>query len=246
MQTETIWNDIYAKGPQTSSGQPGLALSQFVTPLRPGRALELGCARGDDAVWLARQGWHMTAVDVSSVALGIAARNAEAAGVADRIRFEAHDLALSFPEGSFDLVTASFLHSPQDWPRGAVLARAAQAVAPGGHILIVEHAARASWSWSPENTRFPKHEPPDQGGLLQCPIGACKESNRISGRTWGPAKLGNIPANFADDRYPRAAPRPLAAYANSSIGSQSPKFSISRTRKWRSLSLATCRRGRMG
>ncbi len=159
MQTETIWNDIYAKGPRTSSGQPGLALSQFAATLHPGRALELGCARGDDAVWLARQGWHVTAVDVSSVALGIAARNAEAAGFADRIRFETHDLALSFPEGSFDLVTASFLHSPQDWPRGAVLARAAKAVAPGGHILIVEHASRAPWSWSPENTRFPSaHE----------------------------------------------------------------------------------------
>ncbi len=158
MQTETIWNDIYAKGPQTSSGKPGLALSQFAGPLRPGTALELGCARGDDAVWLARQGWDVTAIDVSSVALDIAARNAEAAGVVDRIRFEARDLALSFPEGRFDLVTASFLHSPQDWPRGEVLARAAAAVAPGGHLLIVEHASRAPWSWSPENTRFPTAE----------------------------------------------------------------------------------------
>lgn len=158
MQTETIWNDIYAKGPRISSGKPGLALSQFAGPLRAGTALELGCARGDDAVWLSRQGWHVTAVDVSTVALEIAARNAAAAEVTDRIRFEAHDLALSFPEGSFDLVTASFLHSPQEWPRRQVLARAAMAVAPGGHILIVEHASRAPWSWSPENTRFPAVE----------------------------------------------------------------------------------------
>lgn len=158
MQTETIWNDIYAKGPQTSSGKPGLAISQFAGPLDPGTALELGCARGDDAVWLARQGWHVTAVDVSTVALGIAARNAEAAGLADRITFKAHDLARSFPEGQFDLVTASFLHSPQEWPRGAVLARGADAVAPGGHLLIVEHASRAPWSWSSEDTRFPTAE----------------------------------------------------------------------------------------
>lgn len=159
MQAESIWNDLYAKGSQTSSGMPGLALSQFAGPLRPGRALELGCARGDDAIWLARKGWHVTAVDVSSVALGIASRNAEAAGLMEHIRFEEHNLALSFPEGSFDLVTASFLHSPQEWPRGDVLGRAARAVAPGGHILIVEHASRAPWSWSPENTRFPSaHE----------------------------------------------------------------------------------------
>ena len=158
MQAETIWNDIYAKGPQTSSGKPGLALTQFAGPLRAGTVLELGCARGDDAVWLARQGWQVTAVDVSSVALDIAARNAEAAGVADLIRFARHDLALSFPDGRFDLVTASFLHSPQDWPRGEVLAKGAAAVAPGGHLLIIEHASRAPWSWSPENTRFPTAE----------------------------------------------------------------------------------------
>lgn len=155
MQAESIWNEIYAKGPQSSSGKPGMALSQFAGPLRPGSALELGCARGDDALWLTRQGWQVTAVDVSSVALEIAARNARTAGVADRIRFERHDLSRTFPEGHFDLVTASFLHSPQDWPRSEVLARAAAAVSPGGHLLIVEHASRAPWSWSPENTRFP-------------------------------------------------------------------------------------------
>ncbi len=173
MRPETFWNDIYAKGPQTSSGKAGLALSQFAGPLRPGTALELGCARGDDAVWLARQGWQVTAVDVSSVALDIAARNAEAAGVSGRIRFEAHDLARTFPEGRFDLVAASFLHSPQDWPRAAVLARAAAAVAPGGHLLIVEHASRAPWSWSPENTRFPTAE--DTLAALHLGVGAWRD-----------------------------------------------------------------------
>lgn len=56
----------------------------------------------------------MTAVDVSTAALSLAAGNAKAAGVAESVRFEAHDLATSFPGGTFDLVAASFLHSPQD------------------------------------------------------------------------------------------------------------------------------------
>ncbi|WP_428929577.1 class I SAM-dependent methyltransferase [Marinibacterium sp. SX1] len=155
---DAFWNDIYSNGSQTSSGNPGLALAQFAGTLTPGTALELGCAKGDDAVWLARQGWQVTAADISSVALGIAAKNAETAGMSERLRFEEHDLARSFPDGSFDLVTASFLHSPQDWPRADVLARAAAAVDPGGHLLIVEHASRAPWSWSPENTRFPTAE----------------------------------------------------------------------------------------
>ncbi|MBN8291817.1 class I SAM-dependent methyltransferase [Rhodobacter sp. NTK016B] len=155
---DQFWNDIYQNGARGSSGKPGLLLAQFAAPLRPGRALELGCAKGDDAVWLASEGWQVTAVDISSVALELAAGNAARKRVADRIVFERHDLSLSFPEGRFDLVTASFLHSPHDWPRSDVLARAAAAVAPMGHLLIVEHGTRAPWSWSPEGTRFPTAE----------------------------------------------------------------------------------------
>ena len=135
-----------------------MALAQFAAPLVPGRALDLGCARGDDAVWLALQGWEVTAVDISSVALGYAAENARSAGLADRIRFHEHDLAETFPDGHFDLVTASFLHSPLDWPRAKVLSRAAGAVQSSGHLLIIEHASRAPWSWSPEDTRYPTAE----------------------------------------------------------------------------------------
>lgn len=109
-------------------------------------------------MWLARKGWEVTAVDVSTVALSLAARNAEASGVAQRVRFEAHDLAVSFPAGTFDLVAASFLHSPQDWPRAAALSRAAKAVASGGHLLVIEHGSRAPWSRSPEDARFPTAE----------------------------------------------------------------------------------------
>lgn len=146
MNTETFWNDTYRRGSTTTSGRPGLILAQFAGPLAPGTALELGCGKGDDAVWLARHGWAVMAVDVSTVALSLAAGNAKAAGVAERIRFDAHDLATSFPAGTFDLVVASFHHSPQEWPRNEALIRAAGAVAPGGHLLVVEHGSPAPWS----------------------------------------------------------------------------------------------------
>lgn len=153
-----FWNDRYQDSSPKTSGRPGMALAQFAAPLPAGRALELGCAKGDDAVWLARQGWHVTAVDISSVALGYAEDNARRNGVGERIHFKEHDLTVSFPEGTFDLVTAGFLHSPYDWPRAEVLARAAGAVAPDGHLLIIEHGSRAPWSWSPEDTLFPTAE----------------------------------------------------------------------------------------
>jgi hypothetical protein len=75
-----------------------------------------------------------------------------------RITFERHDLAVTFPEGRFDLVAASFFQSPVDFPRAAVLARAARAVASGGHLFIIEHGSRAPWSWASADTYFPTVE----------------------------------------------------------------------------------------
>ena len=106
--------------------------------LAPGTALDLGCGQGGDAIWLAAQGWTVTATDISQTALDVAARHAAEAGVT--VAWERHDLAVSQPKGSFDLVTASFLHSDVELPRARILRAAAAAIAPGGTLLVVGHA----------------------------------------------------------------------------------------------------------
>jgi SAM-dependent methyltransferase len=100
----------------------------------------------------------VVAVDVSGTVLARAAKNAETAGVSDLIAFERHDLASTFPKGRFDLVSALFMHSPVEFPRTRVLRAAARAVAPGGLLLIVEHASVAPWSWADPDTAFPTPE----------------------------------------------------------------------------------------
>lgn len=151
-----FWEKIYREKSSYSNGEPGQILREIVDRLAPGHALELGCAKGDDAVWLAQQGWGVLAVDISSVVLGYAAANAQKDGVADRISFAQYDLASSFPDGEFDLVTASFLYSPTgDFTRTAVLRRAAEAVSPDGHLLIIDHGSRAPWSWAATDTVYP-------------------------------------------------------------------------------------------
>ena len=109
--------------------------------LEPGTALDLGCGEGGDAIWLAAQGWTVTATDISQTALDIATRHAAEAGVS--VTWERHDLAESQPAGPFDLVTTSFLHSKVELPRAQILRAAAGAVAPGGTLLIVGHAPSA-------------------------------------------------------------------------------------------------------
>jgi long-chain acyl-CoA synthetase len=141
-----FWEDRYQADDQVWSGRVNGVLADEVAGSTPGTALDLGCGEGGDALWLAGQGWQVTAVDISSTALARGAAQAEAQGLADRITWEQHDLGQSFPEGEFDLVSAQYFHSPVDLPRDEVLRRAAQAVSPGGTIIVVGHAAPPPWA----------------------------------------------------------------------------------------------------
>src|SRR5918999_196335 len=62
------------------SGRPNGRLVAEVADLTPGRALDVGCGEGADAIWLARCGWTVTAIDVSDVAVCRAREAAERAG----------------------------------------------------------------------------------------------------------------------------------------------------------------------
>ena len=137
MSDEQAWNERYAESDRIWSGNPNVALVAEVSDLPPGRALDLGCGEGADAVWLARRGWQVTGVDLSRVALQRAAEHAAAAGVT--VDWRHLDLSRDFPEGEFDLVSAQFLHSWGQFDREKILRRAAASVAPGGILLIEGH-----------------------------------------------------------------------------------------------------------
>lgn len=140
------WEFRYAQAPKRWSGNPNATLVDVVGDLTPGRAVDLGCGEGADAIWLARQGWHVLGVDISPTAVARAHAAAVEAGVDGRVTFEAHDLSEWEPEGEIDLVTASFFHSREELPRTEILRRTIAHVAPGGHVAIVSHLAPPPWS----------------------------------------------------------------------------------------------------
>ncbi|RSS79329.1 bifunctional 2-polyprenyl-6-hydroxyphenol methylase/3-demethylubiquinol 3-O-methyltransferase UbiG [Streptomyces sp. WAC06614] len=144
-----FWDARYGRSDRIWSGNPNSVLVREVEGLPAGRALDLGCGEGADAVWLARRGWRVTGTDISTVALARAAEHAAEAGLADRILFERHDLGESFPAGKYDLVSACFLHSPGAMPRERILRTAAAAVAPGGVLLVAGHGAAAPGTEDP-------------------------------------------------------------------------------------------------
>ncbi len=132
------WDKRYADRQQLWSGQPNGALVTEVASLTPGRVLDVGCGEGADAVWLARQGWDVTALEVSGVALERAAGHARDAGLTIRWVHGALEEA-ALPSASFDLVSAQYpalLRTPDAAAERALLA----AVAPGGVLLLVHHA----------------------------------------------------------------------------------------------------------
>lgn len=133
------WEERYRTRDAIWSGKPNVQLVAEAAGLPAGRALDVGCGEGADAVWLAERGWRVTAVDISAVALRRAEGHATAAGLADRITFTQADLREQGPEGSaYDLVSAHYMHLPPV-PRRELYARLAGAVKPGGTLLIAAH-----------------------------------------------------------------------------------------------------------
>lgn len=144
-----FWEARYRDTDRVWSGRPNALLVREASDLAPGTALDLGCGEGADAVWLASRGWRVTGVDVSGTALDRAAGHAADAGVGDRVAWERHELGQSFPEGSFDLVSAHYLQSPVALDQQGVLRDAARAVVHGGTLLLVLHAGWPSWQTEP-------------------------------------------------------------------------------------------------
>lgn len=131
------WDRRYAGKELVWTAQPNRLVAAEVAALAPGRALDLACGEGRNAVWLAERGWRVTGIDFSVVALE------KARGLADR-----RDVAVDWlvadvldhelDARAFDLVLVCYLQLPAG-ELARALRSAASAVAPGGTLLVLGH-----------------------------------------------------------------------------------------------------------
>jgi len=134
------WNQRYAAAEELLwSAAANRTLETEAEGLPLGRALDLACGEGRNAVWLAQQGWDVTAVDFSDVAV---ARGRELAGRRGvTVHWVLEDVYEFEPEsGGFDLVIVLYLHVPAP-ARREVLRRATRGLALGGTLLVLGHDA---------------------------------------------------------------------------------------------------------
>jgi SAM-dependent methyltransferase len=118
------WDERYGTEELIWKADPNRFLVEDLDALVPGRALDLACGEGRNAVWLASKGWHVTGVDFSRAGLAKARRLATDRGV----------------EVTWVVVVVMYLHLPSE-QRRQTLSRAAAALAPGGTLLVVGHDA---------------------------------------------------------------------------------------------------------
>ncbi len=135
----TGWDERYGAQEPVWGEQPSVFVAEALGTTPPGRALDLAAGEGRHAVWLASLGWHVEAVDYSSVGLSRAQEWAKAQGVADRLVTVEADLVDFVPApGGFDAVILAYVQLPR-FERIAVIPSAARAVAVGGLLVVVAH-----------------------------------------------------------------------------------------------------------
>jgi thioredoxin reductase/SAM-dependent methyltransferase len=134
---EADWDHRYSGEPMWS-GNPNGSLVQQAGSLPPGCALDVGAGEGGDAMWLAEQGWTVTASDISRRVLDRIGAASAARGVTVKCLHADANALDAFPAAAFDLVCASYASIPRT-PDERAVRNMLDAVAPGGTLIVISH-----------------------------------------------------------------------------------------------------------
>lgn len=147
--TREFWNEMWAEQNYLTHDADDLLVAE-IEGLKPGRALDIGCGAGGNAVWLAEHGWQVTATDWADAAIEKGKRLATKRGV--QVEFVVTEATTFQPDGQYDLITSFYIQLPPA-QRAKMLSMAAGALTPGGTLLFVSHDKSSSPSgWTDEDT----------------------------------------------------------------------------------------------
>lgn len=136
------WDERYRSSELIWGIAPNRWVEQELAGLTAGRALDLACGEGRNALWLASLGWQVTAVDFSPVALekgrALEERALEDSAGATRVSWRCADATTYRHDGTVDVALLCYLQLPSVQRRAAVR-NAAAALAPGGTLLVIGH-----------------------------------------------------------------------------------------------------------
>ena len=141
MSKRESWNKRYGATDIVWGAEPNRFVEEALRYVEPrGRALDVACGEGRNAIWLAERGWRTTAVDFSGVAIERGRKLAARRGL--EVEFIEADLTSWVPEpGAYALALVLYLHIPPE-QRRQMWAQLAMGLAPGGELFLVGHALR--------------------------------------------------------------------------------------------------------
>ena len=154
---ETIFKKIYERVEDPdrlpwAHAEPTSFLSDIVTSREPGKAVDIGCGSGVDSVYLAENGWQVTAMDFTAEALEMTRNRAKEAGVElTLIQGDAvtHDLG-----ATFDLVIdAGVLHNMKKHRHQDYRHQLLKWLKPDGEFVLVHFEKRHAFDWRPIGPR---------------------------------------------------------------------------------------------
>lgn len=128
------WDERYAATELVWSVEPNRFVAAECADLPPGRAVDLAAGEGRNAIWLARRGWQVRAVDFSAVALD---KGRQLAGDLP-VAWELADVTRWRGEPVHDLMVIAYLQVPPG-ARAAAVRAGFGALRPGGTFLLVAH-----------------------------------------------------------------------------------------------------------
>lgn len=134
------WDAKYARQELIWGSPPNRTLVEFATSLPPGRALDLACGEGRNALWLATRGWTVDAVDFSAEGLrkGVQVARTATASIRERVNWVHQDVTELTPSANYDLVLVLYLHLEPE-ARKRVVESAISALKPEGFLVICGH-----------------------------------------------------------------------------------------------------------